>query len=106
MISESTIQAMATKLGEAFQPDCILLFGSQARGDAGEFSDVDFLVVTQTDLPKPQRSVAMYRLLRDFNLPVDILVYTPQEVADYRALPQSLIWRAFLEGHMLYEKSA
>ena len=45
VISEQTIQQAALLLGEAAKPAKVILFGSYARGDAREDSDVDFLVI-------------------------------------------------------------
>jgi predicted nucleotidyltransferase len=45
MISEQTIQQAALALGEAAKPAQVILFGSYARGDAREDSDLDFLVI-------------------------------------------------------------
>ena len=104
MIPMETIREMAGKIAEAFQPERIMLFGSHARGTAGKHSDVDFLIVSQDRRPRPQRSVAMYSLLRDYYCDKDILVYTPEEVNDYRHLECSLIGRVLREGMVLYEK--
>ena len=104
MISMETIREMAGKIVEAFQPERIILFGSYARGTAVEDSDVDLLVVSHDARPRPKRSVPIYGLLRDYYIGKDILVYTPEEIDEYRELKPSLIYRAFHEGIVLYEK--
>jgi len=103
MISRQTIAEMADRIRERFHPDKIILFGSYARGDANDASDVDFLVILRTDLPKPKRSAPMYSLLRDYPCGKDIVVYNPDEVTDYQHLPTSLIHRALAEGVVLHE---
>ena len=45
MLSQTTLQEAARVLGEAARPAKVILFGSYARGDADEGSDVDFLVI-------------------------------------------------------------
>lgn len=59
-----------------------MVFGSWARGEADGFSDLDLVAVMDTDLPPPERSLALARKL-DEALPmvVDLLVYTPDEFA-------------------------
>ena len=59
-----------------------IVFGSWARGQADGFSDLDLAVVMNTDLPRPQRALALAKQL-DLALPVvvDLLVYTPAEFA-------------------------
>ena len=103
MVTRQTIQEMAGKIAREFHPEKIILFGSYARGDANEASDVDLLVVIETQMPKPKRSAPMYSLLRDYPYAKDIVVYNPEEVQEYQPLPMSLIHRAFVEGVVLYE---
>ena len=59
-----------------------IVFGSWARGNADGFSDLDLAVVMDTDLPRPERGLALATQL-DHALPVvvDVLVYTPEEFA-------------------------
>jgi predicted nucleotidyltransferase len=104
VISRTTIEEMARKIRDRFAPQKIVLFGSYARGDANDSSDVDFLVVQATTLPKPARSAPIYSLLRDYPVSKDILVYDPRELAEYAALPASVVARALAEGIVLHEK--
>jgi predicted nucleotidyltransferase len=59
------------------------LFGSAAAGTAGPWSDLDVLVVRETDLTFPERPREFFDL-PDLGIPVDVLVYTPEE---YGRLP-------------------
>lgn len=59
-------------------PERIILFGSLAEGEVGEWSDLDLVIVRKTDLPFLERSKAVLRLLRP-RVGVDVLVYTPEE---------------------------
>ena len=105
IITSDTIREMAGKIVEAFKPEKIVLFGSQARGEAGATSDVDMLVITrEATEPRIMRSVPIYRLLRSYHIAKDILVYTPEEIEEYRHLECSLIGRAMREGVVLYER--
>jgi len=103
MVSRDSIREMADRIRARFRPDKIVLFGSYARGDANEASDVDFLVVLRTDLAKPKRSAPMYSLLRDYPCGKDIVVFRPDEIAEYEHLPTSLIHRALAEGVVLHQ---
>lgn len=100
------ILEMASKLSRAFNPDKIILFGSYARGEATEHSDIDFLVIMPTDLPRPKRSVPMYRLLRNYLLSVDIIVRTQEEADEYANLPFSFVQTVLREGVTLYDRKA
>ncbi|MGQ9626913.1 MAG: nucleotidyltransferase domain-containing protein [Anaerolineae bacterium] len=59
-------------------PERIILFGSLAEGEVGEWSDLDLVIVRKTDLPFLERSKAVLRLLHP-RVGVDVLVYTPEE---------------------------
>ena len=100
------IQEMALKIARAFRPAKIVLFGSHAREDATEQSDVDLLVIMDSSEPPPRRSVPIYRLLRNYMIPVDILVRTPEEAKECRGLLFSVIQTALQEGVTLYEREA
>jgi len=82
----------------------LAVFGSIARGEVRPDSDVDFLVVANDNRPKPKRSAPIYSLLRDYNCSKDILVYTPEEMEEYRETPNSVIHNALKEGLVLYER--
>ncbi|NQT00575.1 MAG: nucleotidyltransferase domain-containing protein [Planctomycetes bacterium] len=58
-----------------------MLFGSYARGNADENSDVDFLVIAESGLPRFKRSYRLYKLFEPYLFDMDILVYTPVKVA-------------------------
>lgn len=66
-------------------PQAVLLFGSHARGDALEDSDVDLIVVAEAFRGVPFLARAE-RLLRELNpkLAIDLLCYTPEEFAEKR----------------------
>ncbi len=53
----------------------IILFGSAARGEADEYSDLDIIIIKKTDKP------FVARLVEAPLLPVkaDVFVYTPEE---------------------------
>ncbi len=75
-----TLPQVIERLARALNPQKIILFGSYAYGQPTPDSDVDLLVVWETDLPPRQRVLAVSRLLYPRSFPVDILVKTPQEL--------------------------
>ncbi len=77
VISEQTIQQAALLLGEAAKPAKVILFGSYARGDAREDSDVDFLVIESEPHDKFNEMVRLRQVLRPLKIPLDVLVYSP-----------------------------
>ncbi|MBC8235056.1 nucleotidyltransferase domain-containing protein [bacterium] len=56
----------------------VIVFGSYARGDYDQYSDLDIIIVCNTQLPFVERFREFHQL---FELPmaVELLVYTPQE---------------------------
>lgn len=63
----------------AYQPERIYLFGSAARGDADELSDIDIIIIKPTAVPFIERLQEVGRLLPAGVGAVDLLVYTPDE---------------------------
>jgi len=92
------IQAIVTK----YQPERVILFGSQARGDAHRGSDVDLLVVFSDLSDRRERRVAIHRLLSHMPFAKDILVATNADIA--RPLIGSALADAVREGITVYER--
>ncbi len=79
---EPFIQEMARKIVQVYNPECVLLFGSHAKGQATPHSDVDLLIVKDTRQPMLRRGQIAHQLFYDSLVRVDLLVYTPQELED------------------------
>ena len=105
-IDENTIQAIAQLIVERFNPEQVLLFGSHARGETGEHSGVDLLVVL-ADTGQSQRGNPIRRAIAEhFVLPIDIIVRSPESLAAQRNDPYSFIHKALKDGEVLYERCA
>lgn len=83
IIGESQIKLVAQKIKEKFNPQKIILFGSYASGNPHSASDIDLLVIMETNDSYP-RTASKIRLYLDETVgligPMDILVRSPQEV--------------------------
>ena len=89
---------------EAYQPECVYLFGSVARGDAGPDSDYDLLVVVPDDAPpERRRSRLAYEALWGTGTAADVLVCTASYFEDRRSLRASLPGTVLREGQLLHE---
>ena len=64
----------------AYQPEKIIVFGSSARGEEDEHSDIDLVIIKKTQDRFLQRLKKAALLIRE-PIPVDLLVYTPDEFA-------------------------
>jgi uncharacterized protein len=102
MIQERQIQVVAARLAEAARAEQVILFGSHARGDARETSDVDLMIVAKSDLPRFKRSRALYSLIRPYPFPMDLVVYTPEEVERSKHSPSSFVATVLREGKTVY----
>ena len=105
MISADTINKLVRTLVEAASPTKIILFGSYARGDAREDSDIDLLVVERGLVSKRDEMVRLRRLLRPFRVPVDVLVVSETEFNDWSHLIGTALYWASTEGKLLHEAS-
>lgn len=101
---QTTIQSIVDRIAEAVQPQKVILFGSWARGNQGPHSDIDLVVIQESTLPHSQRYAQIRRLFWGLGLPMDILVYTPEEFERYRSVPGSFTHTITHEGKVLYER--
>ncbi|MDO8303193.1 MAG: nucleotidyltransferase domain-containing protein [Sedimentisphaerales bacterium] len=104
MINLDAIKDVARRIGEAANADRVILFGSYARGQATENSDVDFLVVADSDLPPFKRSRKLYGLFKPYPFAMDIFVYTPQEIEKESKCSLSFASTVLHEGKILYAR--
>ena len=105
MVDEHDIQRVATRLGIETDAERVILFGSHARGEAGENSDVDLMIVAESDLPRFKRSRGLHMLFRPYPFAMDLLVYTPGEVERGKNSPVSFVSQVLREGKTLYARS-
>jgi predicted nucleotidyltransferase len=84
---KSYLEEAFKRLNQALDLEALYLFGSYARGTADQQSDLDLLVVANTQLPPLTRIGLVLELLADAPLPIDALVLTPEELKERRELP-------------------
>lgn len=100
---EAELQRWVQVLVEQTNPEQILLFGSLATGNIEEWSDVDLVVVMETELRFLDRTREMLRLLNP-RVSVDILVYTPEEFERLRQERPFVRHEICEKGRVLYER--
>jgi UTP:GlnB (protein PII) uridylyltransferase len=98
------LQEVVRRILAAKRPAAIVLFGSQARGQARVGSDLDILIVErESPLPRHQRAGVYRMAMLGIDCDIDIVVYTPQEIEDWAAVPNAFVTTALREGKVLYE---
>jgi uncharacterized protein len=102
MIDRTVIDAAVRTLAEAAQPQRIVLFGSHARGDARDDSDLDLLVIEGQVPDRAKEMVRLRRALRPLRIPVDVLVASVEEVARYAGEPGHVLYWALKDGRVVY----
>ena len=102
--NERLVRDIVRRIVDTAQPERVILFGSQARGDARPNSDFDLLVIKQSDEPRYRRSAPLYVALADLPVEADVMVYTPEEVEEWSEVPQAFITTAVREGTTIYER--
>ena len=96
------IEHITVQIIEKYKPERIILFGSAARGDAGPDSDADFLIVKKDTPHYGADRIRQLSRMIDRNIPVDFLVYRPEELDKRIELGDPFIQAILAEGKVLY----
>lgn len=107
-VTAELLDQMVQAIVDEVDPDQVILFGSCARGDNREDSDVDLLVIESEPFGKTRsrrlEAVRLWRALSSFVVPKDIVVYSRNEALRWRGSVNHILGRAFREGKVLYER--
>jgi len=102
--SDAMLGEIVRRIVSAGDPQQIVLFGSRARRDSGEDSDIDILVIEESDEPRLKRSPRYYRATCGTFPARDIVVWTPAEIREWETVPNHFVTTALREGRVLYER--
>ena len=103
MVSLASIQDFASEIARRYSPEKIILFGSQARGDATEDSDVDMLVIMDYEGMRAKKTAEIVCSI-DPDFAVDLLIRSPMEVSDRLRVGDYFMQDMLDEGRLLYER--
>jgi predicted nucleotidyltransferase len=107
-ILDTLIQDIVTAIVDAAAPEKIILFGSAARGEVGPDSDVDLIVVEkESSFHEGSRwaeSSRIRKALWAFPVPIDVLLFTPEEVDKWKDSTNHVVARSMREGRVLYDR--
>jgi uncharacterized protein len=106
MIEKDKISEIVNKIVSGYNPEKIILFGSYATENPNENSDLDLLVIKETDLPRPQRAVQVRRMIYGSMIPIDLIVYTPKEIDESKDNKFSFVYEVLNTGKTIYERAS
>ncbi len=101
-IPAETLDEIVERLVALASPVKIILFGSNARGEAQPGSDLDLLVVEKEVAEQYDEALRLDRALRDFMLPIDLVVVSEVQFDRYGRVPGTVYYRSLKEGRVLY----
>ena len=90
---QAELQRLRALLAEQPTVQQVIVFGSTATGQTHEWSDLDVMVVEESEAPFIERGLRLARLLRP-QVGTQFLVYTPEEI-------QALIRKPFIQVEVL-----
>jgi uncharacterized protein len=106
MIEKDKISEIVNKIVFGYNPEKIILFGSYASGNPNENSDLDLFVIKETDVPRPERTMQVRKMIYGSMVPVDLIVYTPNEIEESKNNKYSFVYAVLNTGKTLYERSS
>lgn len=102
MIDEKIIETVKKKIVEAVSPEKIILFGSYATGKATKESDLDLVVVWNSDLNSHERNIFLSKLFPKRNFSLDIFAFTRKEAERLKDVAGTIVYEAFHHGKVIY----
>lgn len=104
MLSQRTIADAARRAADAASsPAGVMLFGSYARGDADEGSDLDLLVIEKAVTDKATEYLKLHRAVGAMGVGVNIVVISSEEFDRRSQAPGTVPYWAAKEGKLLYD---
>ena len=102
--AERWLPTIKRRIVRRFRPDRIVIFGSQARGEARGDSDADLLVVIPGVAHRRHTEAAIYAALAGIPLSTDVVVATPDDIDRHGDLVGTVLRPALREGITIYAK--
>src|ERR1035437_4500955 len=104
MIETKQINDIVNRIALNYNPDKIILFGSYAHGNYSDNSDLDFILVKDTNTPKHKRGLEVRRLFYGLPISMDFKIYTSSDFSDELSNQYSFLYSAIKGSKILYER--
>jgi predicted nucleotidyltransferase len=104
-VEEELLKEIVNRILTVVNPVKIILFGSYAYGQPRKESDLDILVIVDNlDLTRRELRIKIRQALREFLIPMDILVATLHDIEEWSTVPQAFITYITKKGRVIYER--
>lgn len=104
MISKELKAEIKKRLLAKFDLEKIILFGSQARGEANIKSDIDLLLIGKVNYDRYKMMTDALRSLGKMRYAFDVIILTSDEFEENKFIPGTIARYAFKEGKVIYER--
>lgn len=104
MIAQEQIESVVQVIVEGYEPMKIILFGSYAYGHPTKDSDLDLLIIKDGEASGIQRNRRVRNILKDFSIPIDVIVKNSQEFDMLKDVIGTVIYPANKYGKVVYEQ--
>jgi predicted nucleotidyltransferase len=102
MINDATVNKAVELLRQAAPGSTIIVFGSCARGQITEDSDLDVLVVEPAVTSRHEEMVRLSDVLRPLRIPVDVLVASKETFEYWADTPNTIYHEVAREGRVFH----
>jgi len=103
MITQKQINEVVEMIASKFKPEKIILFGSYASGTPTEESDLDLLVIKDSDVPSRLQNREVRKVTSGLKIPMDVIVKTTNDFEKYKDIVGTIIYPANKFGRVVYE---
>ncbi|HJH30205.1 MAG TPA: nucleotidyltransferase domain-containing protein [Methanosarcinaceae archaeon] len=104
MIAQEQIESVVQVIVEGYEPMKIILFGSYAYGHPTKDSDLDLLIIKDGEASGIQKNRRVRNILKDFSIPIDVIVKSSQEFDMLKDVIGTVIYPANKYGKVVYEQ--
>jgi len=102
MMYEDEINTIVKRIAKECNPKAIIVFGSVASDTCNDESDIDMMVILDTEMTYYERTLAIRRSIGITSTPLDILVFTPEEIEEGKQKRGSVVYEALNKGKVVY----